>query len=931
MFRFIFQKLLNKKWMLLSLLIGNILIVAIASANPMYSQAVMQRTLTDALSDYLVTENKHPGLIQVKNSFIPRSTARTYENIEKTEDLMKELLKKMKVSTTANVRHYYCDNVRGLPEVVVDGDSDSLSLNIGSYSDIEEHIELVHGRLYDNEMKDLTIEVIVSERTLEEQNLTLGSIIRMAGWQDEWLNLYQLEVVGVFKEAEGTEGYWASSVASWRNVCIMSEDIFKEMIANLDNKEKGFTLDLYTILDYQKMKPDQTGDILNLLNTYEVTFNTVPVDSIEMNCRETLEAFIPKMEQLQTTITVLQVPIFTLLFAFIFMVSRQMLELEQNEIAVFKSRGAARSQLILIYLLQSTIVGGIGLLGGIPLGRFVCRLLGASNAFLEFVNRTGLVVEMGVKAWMFALGAAFLSMAAMVLPVFQYASVTIVDHKRQQNRAIKRSWWQWTFVDIILLGVSIYGWYQYKGEEEYLAQRLLEGAGLDPMLYLYSSLFMLGAGLLILRVLPWAVRLVFWIGKKFWQPAMYASFLRMLRSRSNQGFMVVFLVLTVAMGIYSTRTARSINANAEDQIRYLAGADVVLQEQWRAKSSGTYIEPDFHKYEKMEGVLSAAKVFVDQNVYTVAANGRGKILNTTLMGINTKDFGETAWFRESLMETDWYNYLNLISQDTQAILISSNMGESCGYKVGDTLVYFNGNNEKCTGMIYGMVDYWPSYVDASWSRGTDGVYKEEEQYLIVAHLSQLQAEWGIQPYQVWLDVEDSTQFLYDYIEESGTEYTLFQDTLKLIVEYKNDPMFQGTNGILTIGFIIILVLCAVGFLIYWILSMQSRTLQFGIFRAMGMSRKEIWSMLLNEQFFISGLAIVGGIAVGQSTADMFVPLIQVAYSSAQRVIPLEIISQGSDYVRLGVVIGLMIVCCLVVLGVLTSKIRIAEALKLGED
>ena len=148
---------------------------------------------------------------------------------------------------------------------------------------------------------------------------------------------------------------------------------------------------------------------------------------------------------------------------------------------------------------------------------------------------------------------------------------------------------------------------------------------------------------------------------------------------------------------------------------------------------------------------------------------------------------------------------------------------------------------------------------------------------------------------------------------------------------KNEPVFQGTNGILTIGFIIVLLLCAAGFLIYWILSIQSRTLQFGIFRAMGMSGREVLGMLAIEQLFISGTSICGGVLTGRIASKLFVPLIQIAYSSADRVLPLEIISENSDFVRLGLVIGLMIVLCMAVLGVLISKIKITQALKLGED
>ena len=40
MIHFIKQKLLHKKWMVVSLLIGNILLIAIACSNPMYQGEV---------------------------------------------------------------------------------------------------------------------------------------------------------------------------------------------------------------------------------------------------------------------------------------------------------------------------------------------------------------------------------------------------------------------------------------------------------------------------------------------------------------------------------------------------------------------------------------------------------------------------------------------------------------------------------------------------------------------------------------------------------------------------------------------------------------------------------------------------------------------------------------------------------------------------
>ena len=129
----------------------------------------------------------------------------------------------------------------------------------------------------------------------------------------------------------------------------------------------------------------------------------------------------------------------------------------------------------------------------------------------------------------------------------------------------------------------------------------------------------------------------------------------------------------------------------------------------------------------------------------------------------------------------------------------------------------------------------------------------------------------------------------------------------------------------------VLLLCSVGFLIYWILSIKSRSLQFGIFRAMGMSMREIFTMLLNEQLYISGLSIAVGAIVGQLTSKLYMPLIQLAYAASDNALPLELISRSDDYLRLFAVIGLVMLICMMILGALISHMKIAQALKLGED
>ena len=272
-----------------------------------------------------------------------------------------------------------------------------------------------------------------------------------------------------------------------------------------------------------------------------------------------------------------------------------------------------------------------------------------------------------------------------------------------------------------------------------------------------------------------------------------------------------------------------------------------------------------------------------------------------------------------------------MSQDARGVLVSSNFKELYGYKVGDIITYKNEYGESARGVIYGFVDYWPTYAPVTREVSKEGAVKETDNFLIVAHLQQVQSAWGVTPYEVWMKMEGSSQPVYDFVKDTGAWLVLFKDANAQLIDLKNDPMFQGTNGVLTVGFIVVLILCTTGFLIYWILSIQSRALQFGIFRAMGMSMREILAMLLNEQLFISGVSIGAGVLVGNLAARLFVPLIQIAYSAADQVIPLEVVSAQSDSVRLFAVIAGMMILCMVILGWLISKIKISQALKLGED
>jgi len=930
--RYILRKMISKKWLFIALLIGNILLTGIAASNPLYADAVMQRMLTDDMDAYLTKKNAYPGLVSVFFNGSVKKNGLIKEN----EALAHAVPADFGVPARMEVRRYFMSPMQNQPLIERD-DAKISSIGLGALEDVAAHARIVAGRMFDSERRaDGTVEVIVSQRALVELNLLMGERREFSKLTDADGQPIVIEVVGVYDVSDVEDPYWVRSPSSYKSECLLDFDLFNRLFVRED-LPVALSGCWYELLDAEQMSARNAQALYETALKYQEMGKNRQYLTVTVAFSDILKNHISQARRVRVTLWVLQAPIYILLAAFVFMVSRQILETEEAEISVLKSRGVSGGQILSMYLLQSCLLALAGTAAGVPLGALITQALGSANAFLEFVSRRALPVRVGRETALYALAAAAVSILAMVLPVRRYAKVSIVAQKQKKARRA-RPFWQKAFLDVIALGTALYGLYSFNGQKAQLAERILAGEVPDPLLFLCSSLFIIGAGLVAIRLIPLFVSAVFRVFRRLWSPALYASFLKVLRQRANQDFIMIFLVMTIALGVFNAQTARTINDSAEENTRYVTGADVVLREKWESNADQVaenpsldliYYEPDYGVYQTMEGAASVCKVFTDANVSCSVPGGTLK--KTLLMAIDTDAFGRTAWFDASLLPHHINEYLNAMAQNARAVLVSANFRDEYGLKLGDVINYWNTDSESTRGIIYGFVDYWPGYAPFTHEKSADGVYRETENHLIVANLSQVQDVMGVRPYSVWVRAKDGAQFLYDYAETSGTRYAVFEDVDAKIVEMKNDPMIKSLNGVLTVGFIVALALCFIGFLMYWILSIRQRTLQFGIYRAMGMRMREILTMLLNEQLCISVLSIAVGAAVGHLAAKLYMPLIQIAYASSDSYLPLRTSVDVSDTLRLLVIVAVMLIACMAILFTIIRRMKIAQALKLGED
>jgi len=938
MFKFVLEKLLHKKWIILCLLIGNVLLVGIASCNPMYMRASLQKMLTSSLNAYLEENNEYPLIVDLAVNINPVNLKSIESPFFKETDKIPEKTKAMfGLPVVQEICSDFTRKLDGETQLSRDGLGGEKNLIIGHMTDLEQHVQMIGGQMYENQPdSDGIIDGIVSHRALVESELIVGDVIDFPQVKLANGEMLRIRIKGVFETSNTEDTYWVKTPSDYREQVFIASDIFIALFFEDGKPNRSIERHWTYLFDYTEVTTLQAENMLEKASYIITEADKAGYTSAKVNFKETLEDYLVSAGQLETTMWILLAPIFVLLAAFIFMVSRQILDIEQSEIAVLKSRGVSKRQIVTVYLLQSVVLSIISMGIGIPLGYGLCMVLGDANAFMEFVGRKALNVRIDTTVILYAAVAAAFSIGVMTIPVFRHAKVSIVEEKQRKSKN-PQPFWQKMYLDVILFGVSLYGLYNFNSQKALLAEKITVGQALDPLLFLNSSLFIFSVGLLSLRIIPLITKIIFLIGKRLWSPALYASFLHVLRTRRKQGFIMVFLVLTIAMGIFNANTARSINKNEADRINYDVGTDVVLQEFWRSNASLVasnpdielvYEEPDYWKYKNLEGIESVTRIIRDKNISVFF---HGTLEGVELMAIHTREFGETAWMRDDALDANFYEYLNCISQNPKAVLISENMRTKMGIELGDVIYFDNARGKSATGIVSGFIKAWPTYSASTTTVGEDNKIRKTDNYLIVANFDQIWNDYGVTPYEVWIKARESTSFLYDFVEKNQIKLTNFNDAQTELRKLKNNPVFQVTNGVLTINFIIVLVLCSAGFLIYWISSIRSRELLFGVYRAMGMSMREVWSMLINEHIFISLLSIGIGAVVGVVSARLFVPLIEMAYSPAEHTLPTLFISSTQDMLQLTGVIAVMLIFCLAVLGALISRIKISQALKLGEE
>lgn len=322
-------------------------------------------------------------------------------------------------------------------------------------------------------------------------------------------------------------------------------------------------------------------------------------------------------------------------------------------------------------------------------------------------------------------------------------------------------------------------------------------------------------------------------------------------------------------------------------------------------------------YQESVDVEVASRVARYEAVVNVSS-GR---LTGVYLGIERATFPQVSFWREDFAEMSLGELMNLLAVDRNGVIVTEEFLHNNVLLIGDDIsvsVAMYGQRTELRLKIIGTVEYFPT-----WYPSEGPLFIGDLDYLF-------ETAGGQFPYDVWLATSenaDNTQLVANDLDIVTYEYRIPAEE---IAAEQALPERQGLFGLLSVGFAAAAVLTVLGFLLYALFSFRRRFIEFGVLRAVGLSSTQMTSFLGWELAFLILMGGGLGTVLGGWVSSFFIPFLQIGVDEASRIPPYSVEIAWSAIFNIYALFGALFVVALFALIGMLRRMRIFEAVKLGE-
>lgn len=939
----------NHRLLMLSLLLGLVVAVAIMSSVPMYADATQNRLLQGELTEAGTHRPPFAFMWRYVGIWNGNLTLDAYTPVD--QYLREQAADVIGLPAQDIIHHVSSDKLRlfASGETNFDENTPLLWANVGFITGLEDHVRLVEGAF---PTPGSIVEVLVTQATAERLGLQVGETYTLFGQGSDGSQI-PLVVSGIWTPTDPADSFWFFTPESFNETVLTTEETFRQQIAPLLD-EPVSTAIWYLILDGRSMRPANVGRLLNNISTAESRVTALLNNTdLEISPVDALQNYGSSADVLTLTLTVFSLPVVGLTLYFISLIAGMVVNRSQSEIAVLRGRGTTRKQIVIIYLLEGLLLGTLGLSLGLLAGRWIAQMMGRSRTFLDtavLASQTvdDLVIVLSPNAIMYAGLAVLLTLLALLVPAYRSSHHTIVTLRSQQARDIQKPVWQRYYLDLFLLIPPLYGWYQLDQRGALSAMGSGNDPFTNPLLFLVPVLFSFSLGLFAIRFFPWVMTMLSWSTRRLPSTTLLITLRQLARSAGQYTGPLLLLTLTLSLATFTASMAVTLDNHLFDQAYYKVGADLNLtelgedterqirpaqpgqsqeeaerlqeQEAERRENEPKWLFLPVTEHLNVDGVRYAARVGEYQAISRISSSQQqGRIL-----GVDRIDFAKVAFFRQDFASNESLGgVLNRLAVGRDYLLVSRDFMERNGLQVGDPLrlnVEVADEFADIEFIIAAPLDYFPTmYPD-------DGPF-------FVAQLDYLHESMGGQfPYNVWLSLEDDVTdtAVIQGVRDLGLLVVSAASAQETIDTEQERPERQGLFGLLSVGFGAAAILTVLGFLLFAIVSFKRRFIELGMLRAIGLSVGQMAVFLASEQAVLIVTGMFLGTGLGIWASRLFIPYFQVGNDKTALVPPFQVLIAWEQISAIYAIFGAMFFIVVTILIALLIRMRVFEAVKLGE-
>jgi len=833
-----------------------------------------------------------------------------------------------------------------------------LFARIGFVSGIERHIQLVDGALPRPFTGAGPLDVIVSETTASKNTLLVDDLYLVQSTGRGPRIEVVVRVAGIWRPADADGSYWFQPPATYSDVLLVPEESF---VALADVPDARFVtlMSWYTAIDGSSVR---SGDVERLRNQIALASADIeqrlPGTELIRSPLEALERHRDQVRVLTVTLALFAVPLLTLVGYFMLQVAELTVTRQQQEMAVLRSRGSSRWQVMGLALGEVLLLGAAAWVAGLPLGLALAQLIAWTVSFLQFAPLDVPAPSLLAASPGHAALAVILALPAVLLPASSASNRTIISYKSERARVTRPPFWQRIYLDLLLLIPAVYGYQQLRLSGMLGVPGVTVAADdpfRNPLLLLAPALMVFSGALIALRFLPLLVRLLAWALGALPGVALVTALRFLSRTPSAYGGPVLLIMLTLALATFTSSMARTLDRYSEERAYYRGAADVRLAYPGAAITSaniagdreltstdgdldlsgGTlsttgeadvtpstaYLFVPMEDYLTIPGVTGATRVAPSKVEITVGTNPADAgifygVDRTTLAAVLAD-----SW-RLDYAEDSLGALMNRLADGPDMALVSSSYAQARGLRAGDRFVVAmndRGETQQITFTVAGILTYFPT------------LYDQGPPFVIGNLEYSFDSQGGQYPYEVWLSLTPDAD--RQAVMAAGTGYglrTLRSSPQALLDLDLRRPERQGLFGLLSVGFLAITLVTVIGFVAYTLLSFQRRLVELGVLRAIGLSTRQLSFLLVFEQTFVVVSGAMLGTTLGIVVSRLFIPFLQVRTGMYPETPPFVV---QIDWERIALVYSIsggLLIATIVAIVLLLRRMRIFEAVKLGE-